>query len=100
MHYLIPAQISVTFPFSTSRLIEDEGVLTNHVERLYSRDQMDELICQLIKRHPYVEGALYIDIHIFWQDDDGNQGFYHRLRFLNDNYTSQLPGNPAIQFEK
>ena len=100
MYYLIPAQISVVFPSSVSRAIEDEGVLTSYVERLYSREQMDEIICEMVKRHPYVEGALYIDIPILWQDDNGVQGFYHRLRFLNDNYTCQIPGNPAVQFEK
>lgn len=100
MFYMIPAQLTVTFPFKTSQLVEDEGVLTSCIERLVSRDMMDEIICELVRRHPYVEGAMYIDVPILWRDDKGYEGFYHRLRFLNDHYTSQLPGNPAIQFEK
>lgn len=99
MYYLIPARITVKFPFRPSVPVEDAGVLTGCMERLVSRSQMDEIICQLVRRHPYVEGAAYIEIPILWQDEEGNSGFYHEMRFLNDHVTSQLPGNPAIQFE-
>lgn len=98
-YFQIPARLSVKFPYKPEVPVEDAGVLTGCMERLVSRKRMDEIICQMVKRHPYIEGAVYINVPIVWTDEEGNSGLYHEMRFLNDNVTSQLPGNPAIQFE-
>ena len=79
MYYLIPARLSVKFPYKPPAPVEDAGVLTGCMERLVSRKRMDEIICQMVKRHPYIEGAVYINVPIIWQDEEGNSGLYHEI---------------------
>ena len=104
MQYLIRSEISTAFPFETSRLVEDYGVLGSYVERLFDRDKMDEIICEMVKRHPYVSGAKYLDVCVLWIDEQYNgrfSGYYHRLRFINPDYEDQPRDETlTIRYEK
>ena len=100
MQYLIRSEISTVFPFETSRSVEDYGVLGPYIERLFDRDKMDEIICEMVKRHPYVSGAMYLDVCVLWVDEQFS-GYYHRLRFLNADYKNQPRDETlTIRYEK
>lgn len=88
------------YPYQMSQAIHDWGVLEEYIGKKYTRDEMDKVICELIMRHPYVNGAMNVDINIMWSE--GNiKGFYHRLSFHQEqkDYFHQEK-DTVIKFEK
>ena len=86
------------YPCETSKRVEDYGVLSQYVGKLYNRDEIDEIICELITRHPYIEGSMKLEISVMWIDRC--KGFYHSFDFINFDYKKQKCGDTAIKFEK
>lgn len=91
---------SYCYPCKTIEPIKDWGVLEEHIGKHYSRDTMDKIICELILRHPYISGAMNIDINIMWCDGK-IKGFYHRLNFRQEqkDYFHQEK-DTVLKFEK
>lgn len=80
------------------------GVLRNYYGNLYTQDEIDEIICEMIKRHPYIDNSMDITITISrkFKDDDGEESsdMYKCLRFPNYNYEFQERGSMKIKYEK
>lgn len=91
---------SYCYPHQTSKPIKDWGVLEEYVGTHYTRDDMDKIICELILRHPYISGAMYIEVIIAWSDGKAS-GFYHDLRFRQEpsDYFHQAK-DAVVKFKK
>jgi len=91
---------SYCYPYQTSKSIKDWGVLEKHIGNHYTRDEMDKIICELFLRHPYISGAMDLNINIMWSDGK-MRGFYHRLNFRQEQraYFHQEKGT-VVKFEK
>lgn len=60
------------------------------------------MICDFIRRNPYVEGAEELDINVehFFIDKSGveHKEIYHSLKFKNPNYKEQRKGSLKVKF--
>lgn len=89
------------FPCNTrisSRLPIKYGVLEKYAGIPFDRDTMDDIICDIIKKHPYIPGVISLKIAIK-QTRRGVDSYYHILIMNNDNYASQEISN-TIVYEK
>ena len=86
------------YPYQTSNLVQDYGVLSVYIGKYFTRDEMDKIICELIMRHPYIEHSMWIKINIEWIDGSV-RGYYHMLSFNNDNDEKQCKGSLSIKYE-
>lgn len=97
--YYINKTISYCYPDDYTRLTKDYGVLKQYMDKKYSREEIDKIICELITKHPYVENAFSLDINIMWETEK-IEGYYHILTFENDNFEQQTKGDLTIKYEK
>lgn len=97
--YFIDTNITYCYPYNISHKTTDYGVLSRYVGKCFNRDKIDEIICELITRHPYVENSMRLNISVKWKENN-TIGFYHNLCFENDNYKKQNKGCLEIKYEK
>lgn len=48
-----------------------------------TRDQADDFVCRLVKGHPYMKDAMYLNFQIMWEEN-GACGFYHIINIRNE----------------
>ena len=97
--YFIDDFITYCYPYDVSHMTQNYGVLSDYIGKYFNRDEIDEIICELIMRHPYVENSMSLHLSVQWTD--GNTvGYYHILDFSNDNYEQQKRGNLEIKYER
>lgn len=94
MEYYIDERIEFCYPYEPSQYTNISGELQKHIRKMYSRDEMDEIICELIRRHPFIENSMHIKIYV-----RHNNNFYHILTFKNDNYEEQQRGSLEVKYE-
>ena len=97
--YFIDKFITYCYPYETSKVAKDYGVLSKYIGQFYNRDEIDKIICEMIMNHPYINGSMWLKLHVMW-DDEGVTGFYHILDFENDNCEKQRKGSLKIKYEK
>ena len=75
------------------------GILAPYIGRKMTMAECDDLICQLIKGHPFMENAMDIEVN-FVKTNDSSTEYYHCLRFDNPNYPDgvDLPLKSAILY--
>lgn len=97
--YFIDDFITYCYPHDISRMTKDYGVLSKYIGKCFNRDEIDEIICELIMKHPYVDNSMNLKLSVMW--GNGNIiGYYHVLNFENDNYAKQSKGSLEIKYEK
>lgn len=52
------------FPYETCERVKDYGVLQKYIDKKYTREEIDKIICEMIAKHPYIEGSMYLKIKI------------------------------------
>lgn len=100
--YYIEDSILYCFPYEISHKLSSDnyGVLTQYVEKKLNRNEIDQIICEMVTRHPYVEKSMVLKISVMWIDmEKHRRGGYHVLEFENDNYERQNKGNMEIKYE-
>lgn len=97
--YFIDDYITYCYPFETSKITKDYGVLSKYIGKYFNRDETDEIICELIMRHPYIENSMVLNFRIMWKDEN-TTGFYHILNIRNDDFDKQNRGSLEIKYEK
>ena len=97
--YFINDFIYYCYPYETSKITKDYGVLSEYIGKYFNRDEADEIICELIMRHPYIEKSMNLQIKMMWKERNIT-GFYHILDIRNDNYAKQTKGSLEIKYEK
>ena len=95
--YYISEYIKYCYPYDDRTRTTKFGVLEKYIGKMYSREEIDEIICEKIKRHPYIDNAMYLEINIMRSDKW--EGFYHMLKFKNDNYKNQERIDTEIKYE-
>ena len=95
--YYIDSIIRYKYPSKTSRTTTDYGVLSDYIGVMYNRSDIDDIICELIKHHPYVDNSMSIEINIMWKKGN-TDGYYHALNFINDEYRNQEKSNTLIKY--
>ena len=105
--YYIIKYISYCYPFEISKNTKNYGVLNDYIGKYYTQEEIDEIICEMIKRHPYIENSMNIKIEIERNVERYVNGkrriareFYHILDFRNYNYNNQKRGGTEIKYEK
>lgn len=101
--YYIDSYITHYYPYDITRHISDSafGVLNKYMYKVYTRDEIDAIICELITRHPYIDNSMRLGIRIMWMDEHNTRGYYHILDIPNDNYENQQRKiNVEIKYEK
>lgn len=97
--YYIDESIRYCYPFEISKRTKEHGVLKEYIGKLYNRNEIDKIICELIMRHPYIENSMSLEIFILWKENN-IKGYYHVLTFENDNYKKQKRNDIIIKYEK
>ena len=97
--YFIDDCITYCYPFETSKVSRDYGVLSEYIGKYFNRNEADKIICELIMRHPYIEKSMSLKIRIMWKEKN-TIGYYHILDIMNDNCEKQAKGNLEIKYEK
>lgn len=102
--YYINPHITYCYPYDVTQYIDKSevfGVLEQYMYKVYTRDEIDKIICELIIKHPYIDHSMHIGINIMWMDERNVRGYYHILNFKNDKYDKQKRKiNPIIKYEK
>lgn len=94
--------VSYCFPYETQDTIYNYhnrslygrpplyGVLAPYlyVNRTMSEKEADDFLCEVIRRHPFVEGAMWLDILVEWFENN-TSGIYHKLHIRNPNHSSE-----------
>ena len=97
--YFIDSLITYCYPHEVSKATEDYGVLSQYIGKFFNRNEIDEIICEMITKHPYIEHAMWLKIYVMWEDEN-TTGFYHVLNFTNDNDEKQNKRSLEIKYEK
>lgn len=97
--YFIDNHMSYCYPYETSQKVTDYGVLSQYMGKMFDRNEIDRIICELITRHPYIEYSMSLVILVNWIENNVT-GFYHMLSFKNDNCDKQSKGSMVIKYEK
>lgn len=84
--------IKAIYPYETSFFVKDLGVLAKHEGKIYTEQEVKEIIADLIMNPPYIEGAMSLKLSVSF-----NGGYYHILDFKNLKYREQAKGNPTIK---
>lgn len=71
------------------------GVLEQYMGKKFSREEIDEIICEMIKNHPYIPGAWKLEIIIM-----RFKSIHQILNFRNYDYHNQKAGDRTIRYEK
>lgn len=99
MHYRITL-ISYCFPYGTRNYIYSRhgnskygqshlyGVLAPYVDRTMTEQEADDFLCEMIRRHPFVDDAMWLEIHVEWFEGN-TSGFYQTLTIRNPNHSSE-----------
>lgn len=97
--YYIDKHVTYCYPYETKKLTKEYGVLSKYIGKYFSRDEIDEIICELVMKHPYIENSMMLNLAVMWRDER-IVGYYHTLDFRNDNYEKQNRGSLEIKYEK
>ena len=97
--YFIDKHMRCCYPYEKPKVTKEYGVLSEYMDKYYDRDEIDKIICELITRHPYVEGAMSLKISVCWELD-GVTGYYHIFDFENDNHDNETIHSIEIKYEK
>lgn len=100
--YFFNKYVEFCYPYQTSQKVSiyGYGVLKEYMDKRFTRDEIDKIICELIMKHPYVSGAMHLKLSISRFDSKTHYiEYYHFLTFKNDNYKNQEKGS-VILFEK
>ena len=87
------------YPNETSQRIENWGILETYIGKEYTRKEIDVIICEMIMKHPYIDGCKCIEINIEWINERTSRGYYQMLKLTNDNYKKQDIYNNEIKYE-
>ena len=96
--YFIDANIRYCYPYKVSKKVEEYGVLSEYIGKRYNRDEIDKIICEMIMKHPYIKGSMFLELLVMWGKDN-TYGTYHIFTFKNDNYKEQEKGDLEIKYE-
>ena len=99
--YYIDTNVRCCYPYECDRVVKDYGVLKRYILKKYTRAEMDRLLARLMVKHPYVSGAMHLELTVYCIRADGRGPIstYHHLTFKNDFYAKQSRENEAIQYE-
>lgn len=97
--YFFDKPMRFYYPCETTQEVKGYGVLAKYMNKQFTRAQMDKIICELITKHPYIEGAVQLKIAVMWTDN-GATGYYHIFEFDNYNCENQKRTNAIIKYEK
>lgn len=92
--YYINEYITYCYPYEVNRRITDYGILEQYMNKKFTRKEIDEIICEMILKHPYVPHSMFIKMSIM-----KNNEYYHILNFKNDNYDKQKNVNKSIKYK-
>lgn len=98
--YFISDYVFYCYPYDTSKRTKDYGVISEYIGKQFTRDEIDKIICELITRHPYIDNAMFLEIHVMWKSNKNGKGYYHSLKFMNYNHRQQTKGSLEIKYEK
>lgn len=96
--YYISDIMRYCYPFGTSKIVENYGALSQYIGKFYSRAEIDRIVCELVTRHPYIEGSMMLSVTVMSCDE--YKEIYHAFDFKNFDYEKQERGDTAIKFEK
>lgn len=96
--------VSCCMPYYTECTTYNYGVLERYIDKEYSRSGIDKIIAEMIIKHPYINGSMFVRVCIEYKyfDEKRNRkikGIYHNLRFDNDNYKNQTEDGNGVKYE-
>ena len=98
MEYFIDDFITYCYPYDVSKTTKDFGVLSQYIGQRFNRNEIDKIICEMIVKHPYIEGSMWLKLSVMWEEKN-TIGYYHTLIFKNDNDDKQSKGSLEIKYE-
>ena len=94
-YYIDTESIRCYFPYETDKKVSDYGVLLKYIGKTFSRDDIDQIISEMIIRHPYVNHAKRLHLTVM-----KNNSYYHIMDFYNYHYKKQEKDDMGIKYEK
>lgn len=79
--------ISYCFPYETDVYLKNHqdklyGCLLPYMDKEMTEEEADKLICELVMKHPMIEGAMWLEIPVIWKENN-LCGFYHIITIRN-----------------
>lgn len=95
-YYIEKDSLRYYYPYEADRRIteKDYGVLTNYIGKKFTREEMDQIISEMVLKHPYVSNAKGLHLAVM-----RNHSYYHILDFRNYDYENQERGDVSIRYE-
>ena len=97
--YYIDSHMTYCYPYETSQKVTEYGVLSKYIGKFFDRNEIDNIICELIMKHPYISHSMSLTIRVMWSDENVS-GYYHILDFHNDNADNQRKTSLQIKYEE
>jgi hypothetical protein len=97
--YIDFEDISYCFPYCESKRTKNFGVLDKYRNKLYSIEEINEIIAELITKIPYISGAMDLNMTINYKELFMNiVGYHHILSFKNYDHHLQKITDTEIKF--
>lgn len=99
--FYVDENVSTCYPYKSSESVEsnDLGVLTDYMNKTYSRKEIRELMAKLIMQHLYIEGSMNVSVNIMREEIGDGISYYQTLVFKNTEHEQQEIGDSKIKFE-
>ena len=87
------------YPCEVDQRITDYGVLSQYVNNVYTEEEIDAIIAEMIIRHPYIENSMCIILNVKHVVVGEYEEYYHMLNFKNFDYENQERGNTTVKYK-
>lgn len=93
MKYYKLTHISYCFPYETERFVDEKdfGVFKPYLHKKMTEKEADDLLCKIIKKHPFMEDAMFLKFHVSWIDSP-RIGSYQVIYVRSEKYNRQREG--------
>ena len=97
IYYIDEKSIRYCYPYGTDQTVKEQnyGVLSNYIGKKFTRDEMDQIIAEMVVKHPYIENSMHLHLAVM-----RNRSYYYILDFHNYDYDKQDQGEMNIKYEK
>lgn len=99
--FYIDEYVTTCYPYESDKSVKTEnlGVLSDYMDKTYTRKEIRELMAKLIVQHPYIEGSMRVSISVMREVTNSHIEFYQTLTFENTEHEEQEIGDKEIKFE-
>ena len=96
-YYIDCNHITICYPYKINERLKDIGVLEQYRDKMYSLEEINKIIAELIVRTPYVDNSMDLNISVCWTENN-TRGTHHHLTFQNYWHEKQKKTEDKVKF--